>query len=90
MLPAHLCFQKQVCNDIGRRLTVLEDAWAQGKLSAPVRKRMSLLVQGMGWRGLYPCQQQALGQRHPRDSGSCAPDGILCPGRASAAALGRS
>ncbi|XP_063269895.1 steroid receptor RNA activator 1 isoform X2 [Prinia subflava] len=37
--------QKQVCNDIGRRLTVLEDAWAQGKLSAPVRKRMNLLVQ---------------------------------------------
>ncbi|NXM08221.1 SRA1 protein, partial [Tyrannus savana] len=44
-LPAHLCFQKQVCNDIGRRLTVLEDAWAQGKLSAPGRKRMSLLVE---------------------------------------------
>ncbi|NXW09069.1 SRA1 protein, partial [Fregetta grallaria] len=38
-------FQKQVCDDIGRRLTVLGDAWAQGKLSAPVRKRMSLLVQ---------------------------------------------
>ncbi|KAM6122830.1 steroid receptor RNA activator 1 [Phoenicopterus ruber ruber] len=37
--------QKQVCDDIGRRLTVLGDAWAQGKLSAPVRKRMSLLVQ---------------------------------------------
>ncbi|KFQ53059.1 Steroid receptor RNA activator 1, partial [Pelecanus crispus] len=37
--------QKQVCNDIGRRLTVLGDMWAQGKLSAPVRKRMSLLVQ---------------------------------------------
>ncbi|KAM4653421.1 steroid receptor RNA activator 1 [Amazona ochrocephala] len=37
--------QKQVCDDIARRLTVLEDAWAQGKLSAPVRKRMSLLVQ---------------------------------------------
>ncbi|XP_054697283.1 steroid receptor RNA activator 1 isoform X1 [Grus americana] len=36
---------KQVCDDIGRRLTVLEDAWAQGKLSAPVRKRMNLLVQ---------------------------------------------
>ncbi|XP_029853527.1 steroid receptor RNA activator 1 [Aquila chrysaetos chrysaetos] len=36
--------QKQVCDDIGRRLTVLGDAWAQGKLSAPVRKRMSLLV----------------------------------------------
>ncbi|NXE28118.1 SRA1 protein, partial [Ardeotis kori] len=43
--PAHLCFQKQVCDDIGRRLTVLGEAWAQGKLSAPVRKRMSLLVQ---------------------------------------------
>ncbi|KGL97831.1 Steroid receptor RNA activator 1, partial [Charadrius vociferus] len=38
-------FQKQVCDDIGRRLMVLEDAWAQGKLSAPVRKRMNLLVQ---------------------------------------------
>ncbi|NWR67604.1 SRA1 protein, partial [Bucorvus abyssinicus] len=37
--------QKQVCDDIGRRLTLLGDAWAQGKLSAPVRKRMSLLVQ---------------------------------------------
>ncbi|XP_074739942.1 steroid receptor RNA activator 1 [Strix uralensis] len=37
--------QKQVCDDIGRRLTVLGDMWAQGKLSAPVRKRMSLLVQ---------------------------------------------
>ncbi|XP_030360737.1 steroid receptor RNA activator 1 [Strigops habroptila] len=43
--PAHLCLQKQVCDDIGRRLTVLGDAWAQGKLSVPVRKRMSLLVQ---------------------------------------------
>ncbi|NXS74630.1 SRA1 protein, partial [Pandion haliaetus] len=30
---------------VQRRLTVLGDAWAQGKLSAPVRKRMSLLVQ---------------------------------------------
>ncbi|XP_010128078.1 PREDICTED: LOW QUALITY PROTEIN: steroid receptor RNA activator 1, partial [Chlamydotis macqueenii] len=38
-------FQKQVCDDIGRRLTVLGEAWAQGKLSAPVRKRMSLLVE---------------------------------------------
>ncbi|XP_064017416.1 steroid receptor RNA activator 1 isoform X2 [Pogoniulus pusillus] len=37
--------QKQVCDDIGRRLTVLGNAWAQGKLSAPVRKRMTLLVQ---------------------------------------------
>ncbi|XP_037252480.1 steroid receptor RNA activator 1 [Falco biarmicus] len=37
--------QKQVCDDIGRRLTVLGGAWAQGKLSAPVKRRMSLLVQ---------------------------------------------
>ncbi|KAM6380167.1 steroid receptor RNA activator 1 [Pluvialis apricaria] len=37
--------QKQVCDEIGRRLMVLEGAWAQGKLSASVRKRMSLLVQ---------------------------------------------
>ncbi|NWU71295.1 SRA1 protein, partial [Pterocles burchelli] len=37
--------QKQVCDDIGRRLTALGEAWTQGKLSAPVRKRMSLLVQ---------------------------------------------
>ncbi|XP_068024141.1 steroid receptor RNA activator 1 [Melanerpes formicivorus] len=36
--------QKQVCDDIGRRLTLLGDAWAQGRLSAPVRKRMTLLV----------------------------------------------
>ncbi|NXN45828.1 SRA1 protein, partial [Rhinoptilus africanus] len=44
--------QKQVCDDIGRRLTVLGDAWAQGKLSAPVRKRMCVLVeelQGQRW-----------------------------------------
>ncbi|XP_025923689.1 steroid receptor RNA activator 1, partial [Apteryx rowi] len=44
------CFQKQVCDDIGRRLMVLEDAWAQGKLSAPVRKRMNLLVQELQQR----------------------------------------
>ncbi|XP_074460131.1 steroid receptor RNA activator 1 [Larus michahellis] len=42
--------QKQVCDDIARRLTVLGDAWAQGKLSAPVRKRMSLLVQELQQR----------------------------------------
>ncbi|NXY44529.1 SRA1 protein, partial [Ceuthmochares aereus] len=39
-----LRFQKQVGDDIGRRLTLLETAWAQGKLSAPVRKRMGVLV----------------------------------------------
>ncbi|NWH68906.1 SRA1 protein, partial [Geococcyx californianus] len=37
--------QAQLCDDIGRRLALLEDAWARGKLSAPVRKRMGLLVQ---------------------------------------------
>lgn len=63
--PAHLRFQKQVCDDIGRRLTVLGDAWAQGKLSAPVRKRMSLLVQGEGRAGLHPGQCLALGQGAP-------------------------
>ncbi|KAM6358192.1 steroid receptor RNA activator 1 isoform 4-T4 [Alca torda] len=42
--------QKQVCDDIARRLTVLGDAWAQGKLSAPVRKRMHLLVQELQQR----------------------------------------
>ncbi|KFO13639.1 Steroid receptor RNA activator 1, partial [Balearica regulorum gibbericeps] len=39
-----------VCDDIGRRLTVLGDVWAQGKLSAPVRKRMNLLVQELQQR----------------------------------------
>lgn len=43
-----------------------------------------------GVKGLQPHQQRALGQRHPRDGGSCAPDGVACPGRASAAALGCS
>nr|XP_033783074.1 steroid receptor RNA activator 1 [Geotrypetes seraphini] len=37
--------QKQVCDDISRRLAVLEDMWKSDKLSAPVKKRMSLLVQ---------------------------------------------
>lgn len=45
---AYRCFQKQVCDDIGRRLTALGDAWARGKLSAPVRRRMALLVRGEG------------------------------------------
>ncbi|NP_001092150.1 steroid receptor RNA activator 1 S homeolog [Xenopus laevis] len=35
---------KQVFNDISRRLTMLEDMWNSGKLSASVRKRMSVLV----------------------------------------------
>ncbi|XP_006034217.2 steroid receptor RNA activator 1, partial [Alligator sinensis] len=39
------CVRKQVCDDISRRLAVLQDMWAQGKLSAPVKKRMAILVQ---------------------------------------------
>uniref|UniRef100_A0A452GFK7 Steroid receptor RNA activator 1 n=1 Tax=Gopherus agassizii TaxID=38772 RepID=A0A452GFK7_9SAUR len=37
--------QKQVCDDISRRLAVFWELWLQGKLSAPVRKRMNILVQ---------------------------------------------
>ncbi|NWH76955.1 SRA1 protein, partial [Piaya cayana] len=49
-----LRFQKQVCDDIGRRLTLLEAAWAQGKLSAPVRKSMGVLVRGEGVSVSWP------------------------------------
>ncbi|XP_075756204.1 steroid receptor RNA activator 1 isoform X2 [Pelodiscus sinensis] len=42
--------QKQVCEDIGRRLAVLRALWLQGKLSAPVRKRMTVLVQELQQR----------------------------------------
>ncbi|OXB74244.1 UNVERIFIED_CONTAM: hypothetical protein H355_011696 [Colinus virginianus] len=45
---AYRCFQKQVCDDIGRRLSALGDAWARGNLSAPVRRRMVVLVRGEG------------------------------------------
>ncbi|XP_004610055.1 steroid receptor RNA activator 1 [Sorex araneus] len=37
--------KKQVCDDISRRLALLQEQWAAGKLSTPVKKRMSLLVQ---------------------------------------------
>lgn len=40
--------QKQVCDDISRRLALLQEQWAGGKLSVPVKKRMALLVQGTG------------------------------------------
>ncbi|XP_038652008.1 steroid receptor RNA activator 1 [Scyliorhinus canicula] len=36
--------KKQVCNDIGRRLIMLQDMWQSGKLSASVQKRMHLLT----------------------------------------------
>ena len=45
--------QKQVYDDISRRLALLQEQWAGGKLSIPVKKRMVLLVQGMGGV-LYP------------------------------------
>nr|XP_023405433.1 steroid receptor RNA activator 1 isoform X3 [Loxodonta africana] len=37
--------RKQVCDDISRRLALLQEQWAGGKLSVPVKKRMTLLVQ---------------------------------------------
>ncbi|XP_057163108.1 steroid receptor RNA activator 1 isoform X1 [Ursus arctos] len=39
--------KKQVRDDISRRLALLREQWAGGKLSVPVRKRMALLVRGM-------------------------------------------
>ncbi|XP_069754276.1 steroid receptor RNA activator 1 isoform X2 [Narcine bancroftii] len=39
--------KKQVCDDIGRRLTMLQDMWQNGKLSVSVQKRMYLLTQEM-------------------------------------------
>ncbi|KAM9254444.1 steroid receptor RNA activator 1 isoform 2-T2 [Dugong dugon] len=36
---------RQVCDDISRRLALLQEQWAGGKLSMPVKKRMALLVQ---------------------------------------------
>ncbi|KAF6083119.1 steroid receptor RNA activator 1 [Phyllostomus discolor] len=37
--------KKQVCDDISRRLALLQEQWVGGKLSTPVKKRMALLVQ---------------------------------------------
>ncbi|XP_051870206.1 steroid receptor RNA activator 1 [Pristis pectinata] len=39
--------KKQVCDDIGRRLRMLQDMWQNGKLSVSVQKRMYLLAQEM-------------------------------------------
>ncbi|XP_060630136.2 steroid receptor RNA activator 1 [Anolis sagrei] len=36
--------RKQVCDDIGKRLVILQQMWEQGKLSAPVRKGMRILI----------------------------------------------
>ncbi|XP_067348523.1 steroid receptor RNA activator 1 isoform X3 [Channa argus] len=35
----------QVCNDVAKRLHLLEDSWRKGKLSLPVRRRMDTLAQ---------------------------------------------
>ncbi|XP_061104687.1 steroid receptor RNA activator 1 [Conger conger] len=39
--------KKQVCDDVERRLKILEEVWRAGKLSLPVRRRMSLLAEEM-------------------------------------------
>ncbi|XP_044520478.1 steroid receptor RNA activator 1 [Gracilinanus agilis] len=46
--------QKQVFDDISRRLALLQGQWKSEKLSVPVRKRMALLVQELrshNWDG---------------------------------------
>ncbi|XP_040006675.1 steroid receptor RNA activator 1 isoform X2 [Xiphias gladius] len=35
----------QVCNDVAKRLRLLEDGWRSGRLSLPVRRRMDTLAQ---------------------------------------------
>ncbi|XP_018517450.1 steroid receptor RNA activator 1 [Lates calcarifer] len=35
----------QVCNDMAKRLRLLEDSWRSGRLSLPVRRRMDTLAQ---------------------------------------------
>lgn len=37
--------RKQVCDDINKRLTILEQMWTQGKLSTPVKRGMRILTQ---------------------------------------------
>lgn len=41
-----LCVQEQVCNDVAKRLRLLEDSWRAGRLSLPVRRRMDTLSLG--------------------------------------------
>lgn len=38
--------QPQVCNDMEKRLRLFKDSWTSGRLSLPVRRRMSALTQG--------------------------------------------
>ncbi|XP_044278755.1 steroid receptor RNA activator 1, partial [Varanus komodoensis] len=37
--------QKQVCDEISKRLAMLQQMWVQGNLSAPVRRGMGILTQ---------------------------------------------
>ncbi|KAM4546065.1 steroid receptor RNA activator 1 [Odontesthes bonariensis] len=37
--------KNQVCNDVAKRLRLLEDSWRAGRLSLPVRRRMGALSQ---------------------------------------------
>ncbi|KAJ8266016.1 hypothetical protein GJAV_G00124970 [Gymnothorax javanicus] len=39
--------KKQVCDDVERRIKILEEMWRAGKLSLPVKRRMSLLAEEM-------------------------------------------
>ncbi|XP_053703601.1 steroid receptor RNA activator 1 [Synchiropus splendidus] len=42
----------QVCNDMGKRLRLLQDSWQSGRLSLPVKRRMrslSLELQACNW-----------------------------------------
>nr|XP_044988981.1 steroid receptor RNA activator 1 isoform X2 [Jaculus jaculus] len=45
--------KKQVCDDISRRLALLQEQWAGGKLSIPVKKRMALLVQVLSLQSFH-------------------------------------
>nr|XP_043897272.1 steroid receptor RNA activator 1 isoform X1 [Solea senegalensis] len=40
----------QVCNDMGKRLYLLQDSWRTGRLSLPVRRRMYTLTQELKLR----------------------------------------
>ncbi len=45
-LTFDLYVQDQVCNDVAKRLRLLEDSWRSGRLSLPVRRRMDALSLG--------------------------------------------
>ncbi|XP_078267157.1 steroid receptor RNA activator 1 isoform X2 [Rhinoraja longicauda] len=51
--------KKQVCDNIGRRLIMLQDMWQNGKLSVSVQRRMLQLAQAMA-----SCQWDAADDLH--------------------------